>query len=187
MQNCGVIILAAGASSRLGEPKQLLVFRGETLLARMVRIALGSKANPVVVVTGAHAEECASAIMGQPVRLIYNPAWQEGIASSIRAGVASLSEEVGGLVILLCDQPAVSASLIDALITSKKDIAACGYGETKGPPVYFKKMFFNELLSLQGDKGAKVILENHGGDVEIIPFPEGEWDVDFPDDRNRLQ
>ena len=187
MQSCGAIILAAGGSSRLGEPKQLLVFQGETLLARMVRVALESKADPVVVITGAHSEKCALAITGQPVRVIHNPEWQEGIASSIRAGVASLSGEVEALVILLCDQPAVSASLINALLTSKKDIAACEYGETKGPPTYFKKAFFNELLSLQGDKGAKALLAKHAGSVEAIPFPEGEWDVDLPDDLNRLQ
>ena len=162
------------------------MFGGETLLARTARIALESKAAPVVVVLGAHAEECAAAMAGQPVRMVKNSAWREGIASSIRAGVASLTEEVDAVVILLCDQPGVSPALIDRLITATRDIAACEYGGTTGPPVCFAKKYFKELLALEGEKGAKSLLSKYADILETVPFPGGEWDVDLPDDRKRL-
>lgn len=186
MQNCAAIILAAGNSSRLGEPKQLLVFEGETLLARTVRIARESQARPVIVVLGAWARECAETIAGQPVRIVQNPDWREGIASSIRAGIANVPGETDAAVILLCDQPGMGAEQIDALIMSGRPIAACAHGGTAGPPAYFEKRFFPELLLLEGDKGAKALLARHADQAAVIDFPGGDCDVDTRADWERL-
>ena len=187
MHACAAIILAAGGSSRLGAPKQLLPYQGETLLARIVRITLDSKSHPVVVVLGAHAQECAAVISGQPVRLIHNPEWQEGIASSIRAGIASIEGEADAAVILLCDQPRISPSHITALGKTGHPIAASSYDGVTGPPAYFEKRFFPDLLFLQGDEGAKALFARNADDVTTVPFPDGAVDVDTTADLHFLE
>jgi molybdenum cofactor cytidylyltransferase len=187
MQACAAIILAAGSSSRLGTPKQLLIFQGETLLARVVRIALDSKFHPVVVVLGAHAEECAYGISGQPVRLIHNTTWQEGIASSIRAGVTNVEKEAEAIVLLLCDQPGISAAHLHALANTGSPMAASSYAGVNGSPAYFEKRFFFDLVALCGDQGARALLARHADSVAAVPFSEGAADVDTMADLRFLE
>ncbi len=187
MHGCAAIILAAGGSLRLGRPKQLLVFEGETLLARAVRVATESKARPVIVVLGALADECANAIAGQPVRIVTNKEWKEGIASSIRAGLEAVAHETDAAVILLCDQPGLSAAHVDALIAAGKSIAASAYGGSLGTPAYFEKEFFPELLALRGDTGARALFKKYADKVAPVDFPGGLRDIDTPEDAARLE
>ena len=186
MSRCGLVILAGGAASRLGEPKQLLPIEGEAMLVRVVRLGLQSEANPVVVVLGAHANACEEALVGLPVILVKNEAWREGIASSIRAGIEALDEEIEGVLIVLADQPLISAPLIHDLIHSGQSIAASAYADTLGPPAFFERRFFPKLLALQGDSGAKHVIRAHADEVAVIDFAEGEFDIDTAQDYQQL-
>ena len=187
MSRCGIIILAAGGSSRLGRPKQLLSINGETLLGRITRAASVSRASSVTVVLGAHAEECLRVLDIPGMEAVLNPDWREGIASSIRTGVKSLPADVDAVMILLCDQHRVTTELIDAMISQAGPlITASAYGGSLGPPVIFQSKFFPELMALRGDEGAKKIFSSHPGEVVAVPFPEGEMDVDTQEDCERM-
>jgi CTP:molybdopterin cytidylyltransferase MocA len=177
-----VVILAAGASRRLGHPKQLVVLDGETLLRRIARTAL-SGGGPVTVVTGCRAADMGATLDGLPVTILENPAWEEGMASSIRAGVAALAPGTSGVLLLLCDQPAVDAELLSRLQAAHRAdpeaVVACGYGGTLGVPTLIPARHFSRLLALAGDEGARALLRE-GGAV-AVPFPAGEADVDGPE------
>jgi molybdenum cofactor cytidylyltransferase len=185
----GIIMLAAGASTRLGEPKQLLTFKGRTLLEISLAAACASEAHPVIVVLGANAELLSGGIDGYDVHTIINMDWQEGLASSIRAGLKALLEiipSVNSALLMLCDQPMVTASLLNELISAHQrsglPIVSCGYADTYGPPTLFQQRLFAELLALKGDVGAKRVLHQHRSEVELIAFPDGALDIDSRED-----
>src|ERR1700754_68094 len=163
-----LIILAAGESSRMGQPKQNLVFNGKTLLQRAVETGQESKWENIIVVLGANSSEITP-IAGTIT--LYNQDWAEGMASSIRRAIVEVNNDlsVDKVIIMLCDQPFVSATLLNAMIDKQsetgKPIVACTYNHTIGVPVLFKRDFFSELLLLQGDEGAKKILKNHADDM----------------------
>ena len=187
MSRCGIIILAAGGSARLGRPKQALAVDGEPLLARITRAAVASRASEVLVVLGAHAQECMEILDGLGARTVINPGWREGIAFSIRAGVQNLSPGLDAAMILLCDQPRVSMESINALLSLQgSSIIASSYGGSLGPPAIFPVEFFPELMALEGDQGAKKIFSSHPDELIAVPFPEGEIDIDTPADYERL-
>ena len=177
------VILAAGASRRLGRPKQLVELAGESLLRRTARAALAGCA-PVLVVVGSRAEEMTANLAGLPVTIVGNGAWAEGMASSIRAGVAALAAGTPGVLFLVCDQIAVDGALVGRLLAAWREhpdaVIACGYSETRGTPSVFPARSFPRLLALQGDRGARGLLL--GEDVVVVPFPEGAVDVDYPED-----
>lgn len=183
------IILAAGESGRLGQPKQNLLFNGQTLLERTVHAAQRSRCKPVIVVTGAHADKITPPFSS---KVLYNENWREGMASSIRAGIEEISgnESISNVIILLCDQPFVSAELLDSMIGKQaetgKPIVACAYNGTTGVPVLFDRSIFAKLLSLQGDEGAKKILKAHAGEIAAINFEQGGIDIDTPGDYEKL-
>ncbi|BDU76572.1 nucleotidyltransferase family protein [Mesoterricola sediminis] len=173
------IILAAGASRRLGAPKQLARWQGETLLRRAVRAAAACA--PILVVTGHRADLMAQELAGLPVQLVPNPAWEEGMAASLRAGVAALPPGAPGALFLVCDQPAVDAALVDRLLAAWHGApVACAYGGTRGVPALLPARDFPAVLALRGDRGARALLA--APDVVEVPFPEGTWDVDRPED-----
>lgn len=181
----GIILLAAGSSSRLGRPKQLLPFDGHSLLQHSVQEALASNAQPVVIVLGANSDTLRKEIMGDNVHVVMNAEWQQGMASSIRSGVKALTEispASEGVIVMVCDQPFVTATLLNILITAyqktRKPIVACSYENTFGPPVFFHHSLFKELLRLKGDVGARGVVRQHIDTVEVIPFPQGIYDVD---------
>jgi molybdenum cofactor cytidylyltransferase len=189
----GVIVLAAGASTRLGQPKQSLPYGDSTLLAHAVAAALNARLGPVLVVLGAHGPELAQALPSGAVA-VHNPDWQEGMASSIRAGLAALERgwpQAAAAIVMVCDQPSVSAGLLRRLVAAWRQgsaaAVACQYGDTVGVPALFSRSLWPELMALRGDRGAKSVLERHRERLLLVPFPEGALDIDTPEDWQRLQ
>jgi molybdenum cofactor cytidylyltransferase len=184
------VVLAAGGSRRLGEPKQLLRLAGQTLVRRAVLAALGSKAERVLVVTGAHAERIEAALAGLAVECVRCVRWEAGLAASLHAGVsAALARGEASVLLLLADQPAAGAPLLDALIAKHAagaPIAASQYADEPGVPAVFAPRFARELLALEGDRGAKSLLLRERGLVALVPFPDGTLDVDTREDWQRV-
>ena len=193
MQNIGAIILAAGSSSRLGEPKQLLQFRGQTLLRRMVDAAVAAQCSPVTVVIGSERNRVARELTETKELLVENETWERGIGNSIRAGLrATLTAypQTKAILLLTCDQPLVDGKIIDALKTryaeTAKPIVASAYSDTLGVPALFARKYFDELFVLDDGAGAKQVILKHKDDVTEFPFPEGAIDIDTPDDYEKL-
>jgi molybdenum cofactor cytidylyltransferase len=189
----GIIILAAGASTRLGEPKQQLLYKGRTLLQHAVDAAVESMAQLVIVVLGANAEVIKNNITNQGVTIIHNKDWEEGMASSIRTGITELqklSPDIDDAILMLCDQPFVDVALLNNLMLNKqqtsKPIIACAYNNTVGPPALFDKTYFNALLSLKGQEGAKKLLMKYRDKVFTIPFDKGAIDIDTAADYAKI-
>lgn len=189
----GLIILAAGCSSRLGEPKQNLVFEDKTLLQRAIDAGIGSRCNPIIVVLGANACDIVPTISGQDDILItINPGWQEGVASSIRTGLTEIERDdhISDVIVMLCDQPFVDAALLRKLILTKqqsgKKIVACSYAGAVGVPVLFDRILFAKLQKLHGKDGAKKILKDQPNDIATVEFSKGAIDIDTKDDYDHL-
>jgi molybdenum cofactor cytidylyltransferase len=186
----GIIILAAGESRRLGQPKQNLVFEGKTLLQRAIDIALDSGCSPVIVVLGANKEH----ISIQPhtkISILQNPDWPEGMASSIRLAIREMMKQgAESTIIMLCDQPFVDADLLNAMLQKQKDtgkpIITCIYESATGVPVLFDSSLFPDLLLLKGHEGARKILQDRADDIAKIPFENGGIDIDTMEDYEGL-
>jgi len=191
---CGAVILAAGASHRMGEPKQLLPLAGQPLLLRAVEAALASPAWPVVVVLGAHADKIRPLLARRPVLVAENPAWAEGMASSLRAGIAVLqqfSRTLDAAVIALCDQPAFSADTIAQLVATqriaRRSIVAARYSGRHGAPALFLREHFNTLTHLTGEEGARLLLNGDASRIASVDLPALALDLDTPADYAALQ
>lgn len=185
----GAIILAAGASTRMGEPKQLLLFEGKPLLVRAVEAALGSPAWPVVVVLGANAAQIQPVLARFPVLIADNPAWAEGMASSIRAGVTTLqqfSRHLDAALLALCDQPAFSsetiAQLVAAFRAGGRGIVAARYSGRLAAPALFGHEHFAALAHLTGEEGARALLNDDPHRVGAVDLPALAVDLDTPGD-----
>lgn len=190
----GIIILAAGSSSRFGSPKQNLVYQGKTLLQRAIQTALTSACcDCAVVVLGANEGQIRPNISDQQINIIYNPDWQEGMASSIRLGIAQLlylEPLVTSAILMLCDQPFVDPLLLYQLTERKTEndsgIVACEYKNTLGVPALFDKKYFLQLMKLTGSEGAKTVINANPEDVMSVPFSLGAIDIDTIEDFERL-
>jgi molybdenum cofactor cytidylyltransferase len=188
------IIVAAGSSSRLGQPKQLILIDGEPLLQRAVRCAEKAGASPVFVVLGAHRELIESSIDFGTAKIAVNNAWEEGLASSIRTGVTAAQAEAPaaeGLLLMTCDQPRVTAEHLHRLILmsyaqSAPTAIASTYGGTRGIPAIFPRQATSDLLALRGDKGARALLAKPPWPVISIPLAGGEIDIDRAEDLAQL-
>ena len=194
MNSCGIVILAGGASTRLGRPKQLLQYRGKTLLNHAVSEASNAKADAVVVILGKNADLFEGEIDSQEVSVVINKNWKEGMASSVRLGLDTLLKSkpyIDAVIFMVCDQPHISSSVLNELITKQqkttKQIVTCNYGESIGPPALFHKKYFRDLAKLNGDVGARNIIEQNMHDVAMILFPEGKIDIDTEDDYEALK
>lgn len=173
----------------MGSPKQLLVVDGKPLLIRAVEAALASAAWPVVVVLGANAEQIRPALARLPVIVTENPAWSEGMAASIRAGVTTLqqfSRSLDGALIALCDQPAFSAETIARLVetqrTTGRSIVAAQYAGRRGAPALFLRQHFATLTALTGEEGARALLHGDPAAVASVDLPALALDLDTPAD-----
>ena len=190
----GVVILAAGASIRMGTPKQLLPLDGRPLLLRAIDAALASAAWPVVVVLGAHEEKIRPTLARLPVLVVENPAWPEGMASSIRVGVAALqqfSRALDAALVALCDQPAFSADIIAQLVATQRatgrSIVAARYAGRHGAPALFHQEHFETLMHLTGEEGARALLNGSPERVAAVDLPALALDLDTPADYASLK
>ncbi|MDY7226276.1 nucleotidyltransferase family protein [Hyalangium rubrum] len=185
------VVLAAGGSSRLGRPKQLLVHEGRTLVRRVAEAAVAAGLSPVVVVLGARAEEVASELAGLPVRTVHNPAWEAGMGSSLHVGVRALGEPVDAALVMLCDQLRVDAAHLQALAETfartGAPIVASGYGDTRGVPALFARSVFPELEALGADQGARGVIAHEPSRVVEVALPGGVEDIDTASDLSRLR
>lgn len=181
----GTIILAAGESKRFGEPKQLAIFEGQTLIERAVASAT-SVGSDVVVVLGAHADRIRP-VVPKTAMIVDNDQWRSGMASSIRAGLDAIDEGVDAVLIMLCDQPLVSReSLSKILARSENMIVAAEYSGTVGVPALFNRKYFQALRTLTGTEGAKKIILENMESVMREPMPECAFDVDTAEDFQKL-
>jgi molybdenum cofactor cytidylyltransferase len=208
MRKVGAVVLAAGGSSRLGQPKQLLTFRGETLICRTVRVAAEAGCDPILVVVGENSEAIRLALDIRDSRIssfsglergtrprpgptiIENGEWRRGVGTSIRRGLEQLPNFVEAAVLLTCDQPYLDASIVSqlmaALAETGKPIVASSYADTLGVPALFDRSCFDDLLALRDDSGAKSLIASRPNDVASIAFEEGAIDIDTPADFQRL-
>jgi molybdenum cofactor cytidylyltransferase len=193
MPNVGAIILAAGGSTRFGQAKQLLTFRGASLVRRAVRAATEARCAGVAVVVGELGAAIKVELRETSAVIVQNAEWQRGLGTSIRCGLRHLlasMPDLGAIVIVACDQPFVESSTIAALITEReksgKPIVASRYANTLGIPALFDHFCFEELLALPDDSGAKTLIESRGSHVAEIAFEQGAIDIDTPADFERL-
>lgn len=192
--NIGIILLAAGASSRMGRSKQLLTIDNKPLLTLSAEAAVSSLATKTVVVLGASQAEHSAILKHFPIDIAINHSWQKGMGSSLKCGLEVLlksDHSISGVVILVCDQPLISAAHINKLIekhreTQKPVIASC-YAQTAGVPVFFARTYFAKLLELNDNHGARKIVQENVADVAVVDFPEGEIDLDTLADYERFR
>jgi molybdenum cofactor cytidylyltransferase len=183
-----VVLLAAGASTRMGRPKQLLPYAGSTLLRHAVETAIASKCSPVIVVLGAEADACRGELSGLPVDCVENPNCAQGIGTSIHAGLSAVPTTVGAVVLTVCDQPLVTGEHIDALVDSYlagAAIVASAYAGTIGVPALFSRAYFGGLARLGPTEGAKRLLTKHAAAVYAVDFEAGAVDIDTKADYRR--
>lgn len=189
----GIVILAAGNSSRLGRPKQLLKFKEKSLLENVISEASKTKNSIVVVVFGSNHELIESEITDTKIEKVFNPEWESGISSSIVKGLSKLLElnpDCQKCIFTVCDQLFITTSLFENLIQksqkNNKGIAASAYSETLGTPVLFHQKYFNELLELKGKSGAKKLIKKYADDVVSIHFEKGNIDIDTQEDYDQF-
>lgn len=184
------LVLAAGASERLGQPKQLVQYQGQRLMDRAIRMAHEAGASPVFVVLGAGYEALWEVLQGNPYepRILINKAWKRGMSTSIALG-ASAAERVDAddLLVLTCDQVTVTAEHLRRLMEAshREHVVASHYYERRGIPALFPSFSFHALQELTGDIGARELLQDDA--VLTVPLLGGEFDVDTPADLERLQ
>lgn len=190
--NTGLILLGAGQASRMGTPKQLLEWDGKPLIRHAAEQALQSHCSPVVVVLGFAAHQMRDALTGLPVKIVENPAWETGMASSIQAGIQALNHEsVDSLILTLADQPMLTPQIFNHLVRvyreTGKPVITSEYSGTVGVPVLFARSHFTDLLALKGAQGCKGVIQTHRAESVGIPCPEAEFDIDTPADYERLR
>lgn len=185
------VVLAAGASRRLGQPKQLVPIEGESLLRRTARLALEAGCAPVVVVLGFEAERMAEELAGLPAEMVVNAQWLSGMGSSLACGVAAALRarpEMDALLLLVCDQPRLTANHLRRLLArhaaGSAPVTASAYAGRAGVPAIFAPALFSDLESIEGDQGARGLISRHG--AQTVDWPDGACDIDLPDDLELL-
>lgn len=193
VSKAAVIILAAGSSSRLGSPKQLLTVDDKTLLQHTIEAAKAAGIDPVIVVLGANRELIKKDLNAKEVIIAENEEWQSGLASSIHSGIEALtkvSPSADAAILMVCDQPFVSAELLNDLLRKQnetgKAIVASSYDNTLGTPALFQSSLFPELAALEGDTGAKILLKKYENQLSSVPFIFGGIDIDTGEDYRNL-
>ena len=187
------VILAAGASERLGRPKQLLRYRNETLIHRTARLARAAGLAPLHVVVGCRGREVAGALgdLRGAVAVVKNPDWSAGMGGSLARGIASLPDAAGAALVLVTDQPHLSGAVLGAVLERYRSAAAplvaSRYASgALGVPALFARRFFPELGTLSGARGARALFTRHAAALTTVSFPAGEADVDTPADAAAL-
>lgn len=190
--NTSLILLAAGESSRLGTPKQLLMYKGTNLMQHTIDMAL-TLGMDTFIVLGAYSEKILKQVNTNDAKIVENEQWNEGLSSSIRKGlegVLSSNPDTEAVILILCDQPFLSAEIFKQILEKYQDtglpIVHCHYGETSGPPTLFHRSMFPYLLELKGGQGAKKVVDRFPDQVAFIDFPKGSLDIDTPEDYQQL-
>jgi len=190
IDNVHAVILAAGASSRMGSPKQLLTWRERPLLAHALANAQAVLAERIVVVLGANAEAIKTAIDLNGVSVALNPDWADGMAGSIKVGIQALPATASAVLLMLCDQPLINAAHLQSLLLAWQQaperIVVSQYAESFGVPAVFPVAFFAQLAGLTGDRGAKPLLMQFEETLLKVPLQEAELDIDTQGDYQRL-
>ena len=193
IEHCAIVLLAAGESSRLGSPKQLLVYKGKSLLQHAVNVALQTTMRPAIVVVGANSDAVKNEMEEMDVEVVENKGWREGMASSLRCGLAAVQKkniDADGIIFMVCDQPFIIPALLDSLLLQQKatglPIVASNYENKLGTPALFHKSFFAELMKLSGDTGAGMLIKNNQEQVSSVVFPKGIIDIDTKTDYEAL-
>lgn len=187
--NVSVILLAAGSSSRMGQSKQLLEIDGKPLLLHSAKAAIASGASNVIVILGANEQPHREIIRELPLNIIVNHYWKSGMGSSIKAGLNYMirkSSETAAVIIMVCDQPALTEHHLQELIRefkgTKSPIIASSYSGTSGVPALFARSFFSNILMLRDEEGAKKLIQQFPEQVRTVNFPEGVFDLDTSED-----
>ena len=191
----GVVLLAAGPSTRLGRPKQLVQVGGECLVSRSARLALSLNPTFVTVVSGFEADRIEAELEGLPVGIVYNRNWSRGMGASINCGVRSMHKGVEGVLIMVCDQWLLEESDMERLSSAwssdiSKIYVACwkeGSAYVSGPPVIFPRKLIPELKSMQENRGARQLIDRHMDIVEYVEMASAAHDLDRPEDLEQLQ
>ncbi|MCQ8119837.1 nucleotidyltransferase family protein [Methylomonas rosea] len=190
IDNVYAVILAAGASSRMGSPKQLLIWQDRPLLTHALANAQAVLAERIVLVLGANAEAIKTAIDLNGVSVALNPDWADGMAGSIRTGIEALPATAGAVLLMLCDQPLINAAHLQNLLRAwqiaPERIVVSQYAESFGVPAVFPAAFFAQLVGLTGDRGAKPLLLRFEEALVKVPLQEAELDIDTQGDYQRL-
>lgn len=189
----GILILAAGSSSRLGQSKQLIKVHDKTLLEITIQAGLDSGAHPIIVVLGNQAQTHKKVIEALPIGIVINDQWNSGMGSSLKSGLKVLLENqpnTEAVIIAVCDQPFLTANHLKKLIStyskSSSEVVASYYNTILGVPALFGKSLFQKLSALENEEGARKIIRQHEGSIEAVPFEKGEIDIDTPDDMKYL-
>jgi len=188
------LVLAAGSSSRLGQSKQMLEIGGETLLRKTVKTAHASGVDRVLVVTGAEHTRHQAAITDLPAQVIFHSDWSKGMGSSLKCGVHQVITNfpaVEFILILVCDQPLLSAAHLRALIAKHDEtgapLVASFYAHAPGVPALFCRSEFQKLMAVADESGAKKIILENQSLAATVPFPDGVFDIDTPEDLQKLK
>jgi molybdenum cofactor cytidylyltransferase len=188
------IILAAGGSRRLGQPKQLLEFEGETLVNRAIHMASEAGASPVLIVLGAQFAAIRKSIQSRSAIVVHNDRWRQGMGRSIETGMRALAlcaPDAQGILLMGCDQPRLTTEHLRSLMSAfashgSPAVAASSYAGVCAVPAVFPREAFSELRALRGDKGARSIIEQAPCPVVGVEFEHGEVDIDSPEDLAKL-
>ncbi|MBK7807118.1 MAG: nucleotidyltransferase family protein [Saprospiraceae bacterium] len=190
--NISLILLAAGESSRLGMPKQLLMYKGKNLMLHTIDMML-TLGMETFIVLGAYGEKIQKQVNTYDAKIVENEEWNEGLASSIRKGLQGVlrsNPDTEAVILVLCDQPFLSAEILRQILEKYHDtglpIIHCHYGEVSGPPTLFHRSMFPYLLELKGGQGAKKVVDMFPDQVAFIDFPKGSLDIDTPEDYQQL-
>lgn len=185
------MILAAGSSSRLGKPKQLVEFKSLPLLQNVLNIAEKLSFDTKILVLGANSERIKDQIEIGNFEVVYNEEWEEGMASSIRKGIQYSKKDLDHMMILVSDQPLISSEnlekLIEKQLESKAEATFSEYDGNIGVPAIFSKAIFSELAALKGDQGAKKLIVDEKLRFETVKFEGGNFDVDTKEDVEKLK
>ena len=187
-KHIGAIVLAAGGSERMGQPKQLLPLAGRPMVYHVTSALVALGLSQVIVVTGAHAEAVGAALADLPVAILVNDSWADGMSSSMRTGLRALHPDIQAALLVLADQPALTLDLLQSLVTRYRvtgaPIVAPAYRGQRGNPVLFDRTLFPELLSVRGDRGGRALIDRYREQVELVVVddPAVVADVDSPED-----